>query len=400
MSADTAPLRKLPIGAVRPDYGNGGLFGLVRGVRNWLAGERARLPWMQSGDRSQRAGEVLVFWLVDGLGDGFLQRFGAGSALLAQRQGRLTSVFPPTTASAITTVMTGLAPRAHGLTGWHIHDRRFGGVLAPLPLARRDARPLKGPFLVPRLFPYRSLYQDSGSDVVVISPRHIAGSAFSLRHARGARIVEYRGIDGLVLSVSEAVDALRRTGGGYVYAYYDRFDGLSHRYGCHAAQVVEEFWRIDAAFRTLVDRLAGSGTELLLSADHGFIDNPPERRLQLDACAEVAAMLAAPLFGERRAAFCHLRPGANADFAAWARETLPGKGVLRLSAELVREGLFGHGSSHKRLTERIGTHALLMEDGWTVIDHVPGEKTHELIGVHGGLSADEMWIPLIRVHCD
>ncbi len=399
MPGASHPCRQLPAGAVRPDYGAGGLYGLAAGVRRWLAGERTGLPWMSPGEAAQAADGVLVFWLVDGLGDAFLQRFGAASALAAHRQGRLTSVFPSTTASAITTVMTGLAPQAHGLTGWFIHDRRFGGVLAPLPLIRRGGGAVRGPFLLPRLFPYRSLFQRARRPSVVVAPRHIARSAFSLRHARGARIVAHEGLPDLVERIAEAVRSLHRAGGGYVYAYHDRFDALSHHHGCHAAPVVDEFERVDAAFRALCARLAGSGAQLLVSADHGFIDNPPERRLRLDARPQLAAMLAAPLSGERRAAFCQVRSAAVEEFEAWGREALAGKGVLRRSAELVEEGLFGHGMRHKRLAERVGTHALLMEAGWTVADHVPGEPAHELLGVHGGLSADEMWIPLISTRC-
>ena len=32
--------------------------------------------------------------------------------------------------------MTGLAPQAHGLTGWHMYFREIGAVLAVLPLIR------------------------------------------------------------------------------------------------------------------------------------------------------------------------------------------------------------------------------------------------------------------------
>ncbi len=58
-------------------------------------------------------------------------------------------------------------------------------------------------------------------------------------------------------------------------------------------------------------------------------------------------------------------------------------------------GLLGPGQPHPRLAERLGSHALLMEAGWTIVDHVPGEHEHTMIGVHGGLSADEMRVPLI-----
>jgi hypothetical protein len=40
-----------------------------------------------------------------------------------------------------------------------------------------------------------------------------------------------------------------------------------------------------------------------------------------------------------------------------------------------------------------------MERGWTIADRVPGEHRHNMIGVHGGLSADEMWVPHIHALC-
>jgi hypothetical protein len=53
----------------------------------------------------------------------------------------MTSVFPSTTASAITAFMTGLAPAQHGLTGWHMHLDEIDQTLAILPLTPRDGPP-------------------------------------------------------------------------------------------------------------------------------------------------------------------------------------------------------------------------------------------------------------------
>lgn len=106
-------------------------------------------------------------------------------------------------------------------------------------------------------------------------------------------------------------------------------------------------------------------------------------------------MLAAPLFGERRLAFCQVREGAQAEFEAWAGTELRGKAVLVSGSACLRAGLFGPGQPHPRLAERVGSHALLMESGWTIVNHVEGEHEHTMIGVHGGLSAEEMYVPLI-----
>ena len=38
-----------------------------------------------------------------------------------------------------------------------------------------------------------------------------------------------------------------------------------------------------------------------------------------------------------------------------------------------------------------------MKDDWTIKDRLPGEKQHRMLGVHGGISSDEMLVPLIAV---
>jgi hypothetical protein len=110
-------------------------------------------------------------------------------------------------------------------------------------------------------------------------------------------------------------------------------------------------------------------------------------------------MLAAPLWGERRAAFCRLRAGAGPEFECAMPEFLDGKGVVVVSAELHRAGLFGSGRAHARRAGRLGVKALIMAPGWALRDSVAGEREHRMIGLHGGLSAQEMYVPLIHVNC-
>lgn len=393
-----SPRIELPHDAVLPDYRDGGLFALIRSVRSYLDGRPWQAPGPSSPPAPDAAPRKLVFILIDGLGDMFLQRTGARGTLLAHRTGRLTSVFPSTTASAVTTTMTGLTPARHGLTGWFIHDRRFGGVIAPLPAIRRGGTPLRGPLAVPRLFAYRTLFQRRKRPAIFVSPRDLAFSPYSRRHSRGATTLGYKGLQGMIDAIAGAIAA----SGSHpvlVHAYYPTFDGLSHAYGCNSKDVVTHFARIDAAFGQLLERLRGSGTDIVLTADHGFIDSPPECVIDLDTLPELQTMLAAPLFGERRTAFCAVRRGAERDFELLARECLRGKAIVAQSDDLIGLGVFGPGKPHRRLRERIGTHALLMEPGWTIRDHVPGEQEHAMIGVHGGLSPDEMWIPLVQARC-
>lgn len=381
----------LPTDAVLPDYGDGGLLGFASGLRCWLHDRKA--GWaaadIAAGERA-----LVVLLVIDGLGEVFLDTVGRGSALHAAKRASLSSVCPSTTASAITTLATGVAPAEHGLNGWFIHDRRFGGVIAPLPLIRRSGEPLEAFRLLPRLFPVAPMYRHACRPVTLVSPANIAFSRFSLHHGRGAHIEAYEGLDDCVAAIVDMADALAHSG-GLIHAYYPVFDLLSHEYGCRSPEAIACFTRVDAAFTLLQRALAGRGVRLLVTADHGFIDAPHERRIDLAPGGEVAAMFAAPLFGERRLAFCRVRAGAQAEFEAWAAGELRGKGVAVRSADFLAAGLLGPGQPHPRLAERLGSHALLMEAGWTIVDHVPGEHEHAMIGVHGGLSVDEMRVPLI-----
>ncbi len=384
--------RALPQHAVLPDYGDGGLFGFARGLRRWLHEPAA--GWTHGALEGGEQGVVVVL-VVDGLGDNFLARHGQGSCLLANRRGRLSSVFPSTTASAVTTLFTGLAPAEHGLNGWFIHDHRLGGVIAPLPLVHRSGKPLEIFRLVPRLFPYDSMFVGAQRPVVVVTPVELADSHYSRHHNGGARVRPYERMDGMGEAIMAEAQRLQGSG-GLVHAYYPVLDALSHVYGCHSSAAVSVFHRLDLLFAFLLDRLRGSGVTLVVTADHGFIDAPEEKVVHLSLSDDVSSMLAAPLFGERRAAFCLVRPGAEEGFAAWAREALAGKAAMVPGPDLIASGLLGPGKAHEDLAERVGSCALLMEPGWTIVDEVEGEKTHRMIGVHGGLTADEMWVPLIR----
>ncbi|BAL25128.1 alkaline phosphatase family protein [Azoarcus sp. KH32C] len=348
--------------------------------------------------RNEDANRSLVFLLVDGLGDTFLQRFGAGSTLLAHRTGRLTSVFPSTTASAVTTTLTGLAPATHGLTGWFIRDRRFGGVLAPLPMLVRGNGAVEGLLASQRLFPYQTLFQHRTRPATLIYPHYLAGSAFTRRHSRGAHVVPYQGLEGMVDAIVDELQSFRPQS-GYVHAYYPAFDALSHTHGCESSEVIARFQRIDASFTRLLERLQGCNCDIVVSADHGFIDSPQQQQIRLEDYPDAKRLLDTPLFGERRAAFFGLRPGAERDFQAFSDEVLRGKAVLLSSESLRKNNLLGPGKPHRKLSERTGTHALLMESGWTILDRLPDETEHEMLGVHGGLSPQEMWIPLICARC-
>jgi hypothetical protein len=377
---------------VRPDYAGGGFANLIASIVGACGGaprhaEAATLP-----ARELEAARHVVLLLIDGLGERYLAREGAGGALLAHRRGAITSVFPSTTASAITTSFTGWTPLEHGLTGWFTLFGEAGCVSAPLPFQRRGERaPL--PADPARLYRATPLFDGLARRSIVVSHRSIVDSIYNRHHCGRAERRPYDTLPGLV----DAIVAAARSGTEplYTYAYWPEFDALSHRHGNASAQSRAHFREVDAAFGELLARLRGTGTTVVATADHGFVDSEGADALDFADAPGLAGLLRYPLCGESRAAFCHVQEGRVEEFMARARDWLGDRARVCPSAELLAEGWFGPGDPHPRLAERIGDVALVMHGRTTVKDWTPGEPRHRHVGHHGGTSEDEMLIPLI-----
>jgi len=377
---------------LKPDYAGGGFVNLIASIVEACGGAPRHAPLVALPARELAAARNIVLLIIDGLGDRYLAREGALGALHARRRGALTSVFPSTTASAITTSFTGWAPLEHGLTGWFTLFGEAGCVGLPLPYQRRgektalDIEPA-------RLYRAGSLFDGLARRPIVVSFRPIVDSTYNRHHCGRAERRAYDKLDGLVEQTVAAVKS--SPGPKFVYAYWPEFDALSHRFGNASPEARAQFGAIDAAFAELMARLAGTDTVVVATADHGFIDSVGADALDFADAPGLAALLRYPLCGESRIAFCHVQEGRVAEFAARARDWLGTRARVCASAELVEEGWFGRGDPHPRLAERVGEVALLMHGRATVKDWTPGEQRHRHVGHHGGASADEMLIPLI-----
>jgi hypothetical protein len=377
---------------MRPDYAGGSLVNLVASVVASRGGKPLHEPLKKfpafSSDAANATNVVLV--IIDGLGDNYLQRRGA-SELGKRRRGAMTSVFPSTTASAITTSYTGRTPLEHGLTGWFTYFGQAGCVSAALPFrSRGDMALLSARGVTPeQIYSAGSLFAALPVRSIVVSYRDIIDSHYNSIHCRGAERLAYDTASAFVGQVERAVKSGPER--KFVYAYWPHYDAISHRFGSQSEQAAAEFATIDAAFGELVHRLAGTDTLIIATADHGFIDAPTDQCI--DFPAALSPMLRFPLCGERRVAYCHVHSPRG--FIERARECFDGKADVMPSEQLVEEGWLGPGTPHPRLSERIGDVAIVMRERYTVKDWVAGESRWLHIGNHGGTHEDEMLIPLI-----
>ena len=379
---------------LKPDYHGGSIANVVSSLIGGLGGDAPynALPHLPVEEISQARNVVLM--VLDGLGYNYLMTRDPDSALRRHLRTRITSVFPTTTASAITTFLTGLTPQQHGLTGWFMFLKEIGVVTAILPFQPRygGASLSAAKISTSDLFQLRSTFERIARGSYVISPQRIVNSEFSLATTRTARRRAYQTLEEYFALIEHTV---REPEPKYIYAYWPEFDSLCHTHGIGSAQAAAHFAKLDSGFAKLTESLAGTDTLLLVCADHGLIDTSPARTIALDSHPRFAETLALPLCGEPRLAYCYVRPARVAQFQNYVAQELSEYCWMIPAEQAIEENMFGTGTPHPRLYDRIGDYLLLMKENYVIQDLLRGEKAFSQIGVHGGLTADELYVPLV-----
>jgi hypothetical protein len=384
-----------------PDYRDASIVNLMASLRLGMgaapaaaaASPYAPLPALPPQEVAAHRNVILL--VIDGMGYQFLMAEDRAPALKRHVRGRITSVFPPTTASAVTTFLTGAAPQQHGLTGWFMYFKELGAVCAVLPGTPRYGKtPFSQEGLDPvAFFGHRPFFEELRVPGYLIQPDYLTHSDFSRAHSGRAERRGYRDMPRLFREIRRAVKRDRHP--KYVYAYWAGLDSLGHDVGMGSAQAREHLTRLDAHFAGLCDDLAGTDTLLLVTADHGQVEVSAGGQIWVADHPQLAETLVLPLCGEPRVAYCYVRPDRCASFEDYVGTEMAAAAELVPSGDLLRRAAFGLGEPHPRLADRIGDYALVMREGYVIRDRLFGEEPPDHVGVHGGVSEAELYVPLV-----
>jgi predicted AlkP superfamily pyrophosphatase or phosphodiesterase len=173
-----------------------------------------------------------------------------------------------------------------------------------------------------------------------------------------------------------------------VYAYYEGLDKVSHEYGLRA-EFDEELRWADHLVATLLERLP-AGTVLVVTADHGQVEVPVARVLELPGAVHG---LISSQSGEGRFRWLHARSGRATALLDAARDLLGAEAWVRSREEAVAQGWYGPRVTDAALS-RMGD--VLLAAKADVAFHDPNDSgPYVLIGRHGSLTEDEMLVPLL-----
>ena len=345
----------------------------------------------------------VVLLIVDGLGYRSFSRLckhgnlpALGRLAEAGQCVPLTSVFPSTTVAALATLATGLSPLAHGLIGYRLYLREAASITNMIRFSlvgsNHDASAIDAGLDPDSLLPGITFYeklrrQDVESHVLL--PRGITKSGLSQVLYRGCtRVHPVSSIGDLCVAARDIAN--EGSGKRLLTLYWPGLDSVAHVRGPDSDAYLAEARAIDAAIeRELVGRL--DNTLLLITSDHGFVPMRSADYIPLEELDHLAENALLPPVGEPRASYLFLRHGVASptDTPRLLRE-----GLLQLTAkQALAAGLLGHGTPHTETARRLGD-VLLVSTGAAGVVH-PYPDTAILRGMHGGLSEDEMLVPLI-----
>ncbi|CAL4859696.1 alkaline phosphatase family protein [Microbacterium sp. MM2322] len=333
-----------------------------------------------------------VVLLVDGLGRANLTARAGYARFLS---GRMTkkdaarTVFPSTTAVALTSLLTGEMPGQHGLVGYRV--RIPGTDVAPNQLKGWESDGLD-PLTWQRSAPILEREAAGGRPCFVVSQPRYAATGFTRALQRGA---EFVGASTVAERVERAADLALRHPGALVYAYVPELDTIAHARGWESDEWAAGLELVDGAARSL-DAAIGSHAGAIVTADHGIVDVPRHRHILLQDGDELVEGVRI-VGGEPRMLHLYAEDGrAEGVLRRW-QDAESSRAWVMSRDHAVAAGLFGP-SPDSEVLPRIGDVLVAARSAVAYYDdRETDKKPQNMIGQHGSLTEQERVVPLVRL---
>lgn len=323
----------------------------------------------------KNAPKNVVLMLFDGMAINILEKALPEDAFLRRHIAReMTAVFPSTTTNATSCVETGQSPREHAWLGWTLYfkeidkpvdifiNRSEGEIAADYHVADR---------FIPREFIFDKIARAGMGEASCVSP------------FGDTRVKTLDELFDTALSLAR--DDKKR----YIYTYWGDPDHTMHGEGCYTDNVLSIVRDLNARAERFYAEMP-AGTLLMLTADHGLIN---ARHHYIEDHPELLSMLVRYPSVESRAATFFVKPECLTAFPDAFRAAF-GENFLLVTREAFIHDYLGPGRERDKLRDFLGDYMALATD----LDCIDGKRgDFELVGVHAGLTENEMRVPLIAL---
>ncbi len=362
--------------------------------------------------------DTVILFYIDAFGWRFWQEHCDRSPFLQRMQSdgvvsKITSQFPSTTAAHVTTIHSGLPVGQSNVFEWQYYEPELDAVFSPLlySFAGDKKRETVGSVDIDKnlLFPNQTLYRTlrgEGIRSCTLQSRTYSSTTYSKSMLKGSRVSPYTTYPQALVTLGQLLAEQDKP--TYYFLYLDPIDHICHQYGPrspHLAAEIEAFLMImERIFMRQLEKRTGR-TLFMMTTDHGQVEVSPETTIYLNRDPQLSGVerflktnrrdeLLIPA-GSPRDMFLYINDGMLDDAVEFLGTRLHNVAEVHPVSHLIDEGLFGTDTPVESFLSRVGDLVILPYAHQSVWWYEKGKFEMKFRGHHGGLTPEEMEIPLI-----
>jgi len=321
----------------------------------------------------------IVILLLDGMGkcimDGNLDKNGFFHNHLKEIY---NSTFPPTTVAATTSMLSGMNPCEHGWLGWDCYYPQINkNVTVFLNTEMETGKPAAE---------YNVAYEYCGYENVIQKVNRMYGEGTAYFIAPFAEPYP-QSFEDVVKNIAYLCN---QSGKKFIYSYWPEPDSTMHKKGCYVDDVKVILRNFESQVEKICDDL--KNTLFVITADHGHLDS--ECVAIVDYPKILECLVRMPSI-EPRALNLFVKSEEKEQFVEEFQKEFGKKFRLFSKQEVIENQLFGPGTEHVSFRDMLGDYLAVAIDNLSIF--ATREEAESYIGVHAGLTQDEMEIPLIVI---
>ena len=363
-----------------PDYDNS-ILGIPNSILAHYGATPHHTPLPILSKQMSKGYKNIVLLILDGMGIEILKTHAPDGFLMKNCVAGISSVYPCTTTSAITTFETGLTPLEHGWLGWSMYFKEIGKCVDLFTGHHTGTENMATEKNIAwKTAGYKNLFdQITKADPSVGCYRV---SPYSDKYQTDTNEAVCKHIKTLC----------KKDGRKYISAYHFQPDTDIHEYGCNCERVKADVVLFDMQIQKLADNL--NDTLLIITADHGQTD---VEELMVENFPEINECLAVPLTREPRSLSFYIKPEYLEIFPKRWEHRFGNDFMLMTSAEALEKGFFGKGTPHSRIKDFLGDYVALATGNKFLWYRYKKGEAHGFKAHHAGLRYEEMVVPLILI---
>lgn len=330
-------------------------------------------------DKVLKGHKKIVICLFDGMGQNITRKhLKADSFIRKHYYHTVNSVFPPTTAAATTSLLTGKFPVE---TGWLAWDTYF-------PELKRNVI----------LFRNVDYNTDEKLDKQYSYIKYPLTYITDIIHDHDSRVktsmiqrfpIQKEGPKSLRQALKQIHNFLKDEEYAFSYFYWDSPDREMHVKGIDAKKVKRKVKQVNSFMEKVTNQ--NPDTLFILLADHGHVNT---EYLDMSEHKELYDLVSQPMCLEKRASSIFIKKGKEMEFARLFNEYYKQEFDLLSKEDVLKIKLFGEGNPRVGVLDSFGDFIAVSKGKYSLYSSTEYKKCALYKGHHGGGTEDERLIDI------